>query len=227
MLFAFSLFFFHAVFSRSYMIPASDSLTPARYPTTELSSDTDCQSWYGHHRLRIQSHKTAHFRRVPQMGSQVTHTSARLATDLGVPTAFPAPFDNSLEQLKKHKITLYLCPPVYYRAYNLKQKRCTGQCAVCIPGLHNLFRNMPFTTLIRLPTGELLKPHLGDLMDVSLHSLRYIKSLVIVDWTQSPVPLELRGGAESSHPPITGLVPLAISSHPEAIWGPPRVTSLV
>lgn len=123
MLFAFSLFFFHVVFSRSYMIPASDSLTPARYPTTELSSDTCCQSWYGHHRLRIQSHKTAHFRCVPQMGSQVTHTSARLATDLGVPTTFPAPFDNSLEQLKKHKITLYLHPPVYYRAYNSGNRR--------------------------------------------------------------------------------------------------------
>lgn len=116
---------------QSHMIPASDSLTPIRYPVIELSSDTDCHSWYGHHRLRIQSHKTAHFRRIPQMGCRVTHTSARLATDLGVPTTFPAPFDNSLEQLRKHRITLYLHPPVYYRAYNSGNRRdAQGVCSV-------------------------------------------------------------------------------------------------
>ena len=138
MLFAFSLLFFGVVFSRSYMKPASDSLTPTRYPTIELSSDTDCQSRCRHHRLRIQSHETAHFRCIPQMGCQVTHTSARLATDLGVPTTFPAPFDNALEQLKKHKKTLYLHPPVYYRAYNSGTRRdAQGKCArmASIPSL--------------------------------------------------------------------------------------------
>lgn len=83
--------------------------------------------------LRIQSHKTAHFRRVPQMGSQVTHTSARLATDLGVPTTFPAPFDNSLEQLKTKDNPLLTSTSLLQSLQLRKQKRCTGQCAVCTP----------------------------------------------------------------------------------------------
>ena len=72
------------------------------------------------------------------MGCQVTHTSAQLATDLGVPKTFPAPFDNALEQLKKHKKTLYLHPPVYYRAYNSGTRRdAQGKCArmASIPSL--------------------------------------------------------------------------------------------
>lgn len=78
------------VFQRLYD-NASDSLMPTGYPTVQLSSDTDSQSWCRHCRLGAQSYKTAHFRHQPHMGAQVTHTSARLTTDWGVPTTFPVP----------------------------------------------------------------------------------------------------------------------------------------
>lgn len=48
---------------------ASVSLTPTGYSTVQLNPDTDCQSWYGLHRLTVQSHKNAHLRHLPQMGS--------------------------------------------------------------------------------------------------------------------------------------------------------------
>ena len=174
---------------------------------------------------------------VPQDCPFQTHTTNRVPGDphfcsagcrFGSSCNLPFPFWQFIRTTQKTQDNPLLTSTSLLQSLQLwKQKRCTGQWAVCTHSVHTLFRNTPFTTLICSPTRELLEPHLGDSMDVSLHSLHYIKSLVIVDWTQSPVPPELKGGAESSHPLITGLVPLATSSHPEAIWGPPRVTSLV
>lgn len=76
-----------------------------------------------------------------------------------------------------------------------------------------------------------------DFVQVSLCSQRFIESLTIGYWAQSPAPLPSleirtragRGGVVSGNfnDLITWLVPLATSPHPTGLQGSPRVISSV
>ena len=163
------------------------------------------------HRLRAQFHKTA------PIWLQMLITSTGCypqATNKRFPR--PLPWVWSIcYSCSKNSGDSSLSLPVYIKGYDDIQME--GMSRVRYVGSGRSFCALTRWATLPVPPRvhqhELSKPHPLGFIAASLHRSD-IKSLVISDWTQSPAPLLLRGGAESSNPLITWFVPLASSPHP-------------